>query len=149
MELRRTQRQHFFMILTFLMVSWLWYDFITSDGLLQKALGVACGAWAAMIAYGYLRTKSLGRLDDDGLTLHRAFRSVSFKWDELQWASLGPEKRALIFAYRHQGDVKDRYTGCSRKSLTPNAIEAIVTAVQAARPNLPTSHPEAETGATT
>jgi len=55
----------------------------------------------------------------------------------------------LVFAYRHQGDVKDRYIGCSRKSLTPDVVDAIVSAVQAARPNLPTSDLEAETGATT
>lgn len=149
MEFKRTQRQHFFTILTFLMLSWLWYDFITSDSMIEKVLGVVCGAWSAVIAYSYLRSPSLGRLDDDGLTLHRPLRTVSFKWDQLQWASLGADQRALVFAYRHQGDVKDRYIGCSRKSLTPDAIDAIVAAVQAARPNLPSSHPEAETGATT
>jgi len=149
MELKRTQWQHVFTILTFLMVSWLWYDFVTSDTMIEKVLGVLCGAWAAVIAYSYLRTKSLGRLDDDGLTLHRPFRSVSFKWDALQWARLGEDQRALVFALRHQGDVKDRYIGCSRKSLTPDAIDAIVSAMQAARPNLPTNHIEAETGAST
>lgn len=149
MEFKRSQRQHFFVILTFLMVTWLWYDFITSDSMLEKVLGVLCGAWASLIAYSYLRTKSLGRLDPDGLTLHRPFRSVSFKWDELQWASIEKDGRALVFAYRHQGDVKDRYIACSRKSLTPDAIDAIVTAIRAARPNLPSSQPQAETGATT
>ncbi len=149
MEFKRTQRQHFFIILTFLMLSWLWVDFITSDTLLEKVLGVICGIWSAFIAYSYLRSPSLGRLDDDGLTLHRPLRTVSFKWEDLQWASLGADRRALVFAYRDQGDVKDRYIGCSRKSLTPDAIDAIVRAVQTARPDLPTSPPEAETGATT
>ncbi|EBA12735.1 PH domain-containing protein [Roseobacter sp. CCS2] len=150
MEFKRTQRQHFFIILTFLMLSWLWYDFIISDSVLEKVLGVICAAWAATIAYNYLRTQNLGELHDDGLTLQRPFRAVSFKWDELQWASMGEDRRALVFAYRHQSDVKDRYVACSRKTLTPDAIDAIVAAVHAARPNLPSGPPEAaNNGATT
>lgn len=98
MEFKRTQRQHFLIILTFLMISWLWHDFVTPDAMMEKVLGVLCGACAAVIAC------------------------------------------------RYQGDVKDRYIGCSRKSLTPDTI---LSALQAARPNLPTSHIEAETGATT
>lgn len=101
MEFKRTQRQHFLIILTFLMISWLWHDFVTPDAMMEKVLGVLCGACAAVIAC------------------------------------------------RYQGDVKDRYIGCSRKSLTPDAIDAIVLAVQVTRSNLPTNHIEAETGATT
>ncbi|KQB95463.1 hypothetical protein AL073_16595 [Loktanella sp. 1ANDIMAR09] len=149
MEFKRTQRQHFFTILTFIMVSWLWYDLIMSSTTTEVVLGLLCGVWAAFIAYSYLRTPSLGRLDPDGLTLHRPLRTVSFKWDELQWASIGADRRALIFAYRHQGDVKDRYIGCSRRILTPDALDAITAALQAARPNLPSSPPEAENGAKT
>ncbi|MEJ8559898.1 PH domain-containing protein [Yoonia sp. GPGPB17] len=144
MEFKRTQRQHFFTILNFLLLSWLWYSFFTSETLTEKVIGVLCGAWAAVIAYNYLRARNLGHIDSDGLTFERLFRTVSFKWDELQWASMGEDRRALVFAYRHQSDVKDRYVGCSRKALTPDAIDAIVAAVNAARPNLPSGPPEAD-----
>ncbi|MEO0904763.1 MAG: PH domain-containing protein [Pseudomonadota bacterium] len=150
MEFKRTQRQHFFIILNFLLLSWLWYSFFTSDSSFEKVLGVLCGAWAAVIAYNYLRAKNLGRLDDDGLTLERPFRTVSFTWNQLQWASMDQDRRALVFAYRHQSDVKDRYVACSRKLLTPDAVDAVVAAVRAARPNLPSGPPEAnKNGATT
>ncbi|PJI91246.1 PH (Pleckstrin Homology) domain-containing protein [Yoonia maricola] len=149
MEFKRTQRQHFFIVLNFVLLSWLWYSFFTSESLLEKVIGVLCGVWAAVIAFNYLRAKNLGRLDDDGLTLERPFRTVSFKWNALQWASMGDERRALVFAYRHQSDVKDRYVGCGRKILTPDAIDAIVAAVNAARPDLPSGPPEAATNGVT
>lgn len=63
--------------------------------------------------------------------------------------SAGKDKRALVFAYRLQGGVKDRYIGCMRKFLTPDAIDAIVAAVNMARPHLPSDPAGAENGATT
>lgn len=149
MEFKRSQRQHFLTFLLFLMVSWLWYDFITAGTVTGVILGLLCGGWAAFVAYGYLRTPSLGRLDPDGLTLHRPLRSVSFTWDQLQWASLDLNRRAIIFAYRHQGDANDRYITCSRKSLAPDALGAIVAAVKAARPDLPSGPPATQKGAKT
>ena len=61
----------------------------------------------------------------------------------------GKDKPTVVFAYRHQGDVKDRYIGCTRKTLIPDAIETMVAAVNTARPHLLSCPPEAENGAIT
>ena len=141
MVFKRKPMQHVLPLLVGGLLAWVAYDSLVVGRAEGRTVlivyGALVGVWAAFILFHYFRSPDLGELRNDGLTLRRPLGVVSFTWDELQWASMSDERRALVFAYRRPGEMKNRHTGVGRKTIGPEAADAIRAAIAAARPGLP------------
>ena len=142
MIFRRGPKQYLFLAINLVVLSVCSYIWLIDPARWAQMIGGVFAIWAAFVLVSAIRIRNLGELREDGLTLRRPFGTADMTWDELQWASLGPDKRIGVIGYRKTGEQKDRFVGVSYKHLQPEALAAIRGAVQKARPDLPTEPPQ-------
>ncbi len=152
MTFERTGKQTVMIVVNLVLVAglaaWSLWQGVSAGRNGMLILGVGLALWAAFIAIGLVRRRTLGALTRDGLTLRHVTHDKHVTWDRMQWADIPEGGNGAIIGYREDDGQRTRMAAFSQRALGPEAVDAIRQAIRTQRPDLPHGppHEQGKTG---
>lgn len=98
---------------------------------------------AVLIWSNLFRRRTFGHVGPEGLFVRRPFREFYLKWDQLVSVNASGDAQAIMVAYRHPGETKERYAGFVAKAIGQEGVDALQAALRKYRPDLSDNPPQA------
>lgn len=121
---------------------WIVYDAMPGRETFWIALGALFVIWSAFIFYNFFTRKIYLQADAKGVSVFTVFGKRRADYDDMTWATIDPEQRASMIAYRPKGADRDRYLPLSTLTIGKDGIAALADRVAQKCPDLPTKMPQ-------